>query len=178
MGDLHYRDWGEISDNHYITHESIQEVAEELRRVGAELVTFGELLRNALVTNTAGRSDGASKWWYTANQFVLTRIVTLEFGPEPQHWRIWLSDARADATFDIFEQFWNLIENPETAMPGAWVFEEQQQDKDGWLRSTDHLFETESYHRLSSKKERRRKYHRSSEVISDDLKKEKSDAEA
>lgn len=50
-------------------------------------MTFGESLREALVTDTTGRSDGASKWWDMANQLVLTLIVTFEFGAEPQDFK-------------------------------------------------------------------------------------------
>lgn len=59
---------------------------------------------------------------------------------------------------DVFGQFWNMVENLKTAMPGTWVCEEEQKDADGWLRLTDHLFETELYYRLNSKEERQRVY--------------------
>ncbi|KAH8819423.1 hypothetical protein F5884DRAFT_11225 [Xylogone sp. PMI_703] len=44
------------------------------------------------------------------------RLIAMEFGPNPEDWKLWLSDP----TDQFAGEFWDMIESPERSMPGAW----------------------------------------------------------
>jgi hypothetical protein len=42
--------------------------------------------------------------------------ISFEFGPKPSDWHFWITE-EIDSSF---EEFWDMVDHPERAMPGAW----------------------------------------------------------
>ncbi len=45
------------------------------------------------------------------------RFLSLEFGPRPQDWRLWVSNPVDELAW----QFWELVEREKQVMPGTWI---------------------------------------------------------
>lgn len=44
------------------------------------------------------------------------RLIGLQVGPEPEDWKVWLSEPSDEFAGD----FWDMLEHPERTIPGAW----------------------------------------------------------
>jgi hypothetical protein len=44
------------------------------------------------------------------------RLIGLQVGPEPEDWKLWLSEPSDEFAGD----FWDMVEHPERTIPGAW----------------------------------------------------------
>ena len=42
--------------------------------------------------------------------------ISFKYGPKPSDWQFYLIE-QMDSSF---EEFWNMVDHPEWAMPGAW----------------------------------------------------------
>jgi hypothetical protein len=48
---------------------------------------------------------------------LLFRILSLEFGPRPEEWRLWVSNPVDELAWE----FWEMVERGEQVMPGTWI---------------------------------------------------------
>ena len=46
----------------------------------------------------------------------LLRLIGLQVGPEPEDWKVWISEPSDKFAGD----FWDMLEHPERTIPGAW----------------------------------------------------------
>jgi hypothetical protein len=61
--------------------------------------------------------------WRNLERRPLVELIGFSYGPLPEDWSVLESEPT-----DIFAgQFWNLIENPEPRLPGAWVSEDSDE---------------------------------------------------
>ncbi|KAI9692629.1 MAG: hypothetical protein M1820_009506 [Bogoriella megaspora] len=59
-----------------------------------------------------------------AGEILRLRVIGFERGSKPEDWRLWLSNALDEWAGD----FWDMIEHPERAMPGAWGKDEDDDE--------------------------------------------------
>lgn len=53
-----------------------------------------------------------------------SRIIAVTYGPQVEDWDVWFSNP-----FDEWAgEFWDMIDHPERAMPGAWEYEVEADD--------------------------------------------------
>ena len=52
------------------------------------------------------------------------RVMAITYGPKADDWRIWLSNPRDEWA----GEFWDMIDHPERAMPGAWEEDSSEDD--------------------------------------------------
>jgi hypothetical protein len=67
------------------------------------------------------------EWWEwivlpEKEEEIVYRFLGFDYGPEPADWkfRITAENARFWDALTYFSEFWDMIDHPERAMPGAW----------------------------------------------------------
>jgi hypothetical protein len=96
---------------------------EQLKGAGVDLVEYGKGEKCVLERPYANREwdylefDKRNRW--EAVGFDL-RLINFTYGPEPDDWKFWF----APVIKDYFMDFWDMIDHPERAVPGAWQEEE------------------------------------------------------
>lgn len=95
----------------------------QLKDSGVDLVNYGK--NEQLVLESPGVYR--EFWYYNAhidrhigqrrrNQSCKMRLINFTYGPEPDDWAFWFVPVMQD----YFMDFWEMIDHPERAMPGAW----------------------------------------------------------
>ncbi|CZR66958.1 uncharacterized protein PAC_16857 [Phialocephala subalpina] len=90
-----------------------------LRECGIDLVAYGLQEKQIHRTFNVRKS-----WWpggVLARNFdwrivVEHRLIGFDYGPEPDDWRFWFTTELEP----YFLDFWDMLDHPERAMPGAW----------------------------------------------------------
>ncbi|KAL4964331.1 uncharacterized protein BDV14DRAFT_201103 [Aspergillus stella-maris] len=60
----------------------------------------------------------SASWFLKHRQdYVPFRILKLEYGHEPEDWRLWTTNP----IDELVGEFWEMVEREEEVMPGAWV---------------------------------------------------------
>jgi hypothetical protein len=92
----------------------------ELHDSGVDLENYGREEKRLLESQRVEREwvcneyhGSGSRTW---RRFKI-RLIGFSYGPEPEEWRFWLVPVMKD----YFTDFWDMIEHPERAMPGAWI---------------------------------------------------------
>jgi hypothetical protein len=92
----------------------------ELHDSGVDLENYGREEKRILESQRVGREWVCSAyhrsglWAWMGFEI---RLIGFSYGPEPEDWRFWFVPVMED----YFTDFWEMIEHPERAMPGAWV---------------------------------------------------------
>jgi hypothetical protein len=94
-----------------------------LKDSGVDLVEYGKTEKWVLENSYMIREwyycefDKRKRW----KPFVShVRLINFTYGLEPDDWKFWF----APAMKDYFVDFWDMIDHPERAMPGAWQEEQ------------------------------------------------------
>jgi len=115
----------------FIYHECLNQMAREARPTplrtwlkqlkdsGVDLVKYGKKEHRFLECSYSN-----SEWWYWEHwrrkrwEYVRSnlRLINFTYGPEPGDWKFWF----APIMKDYFLDFWEMINHPERATPGAW----------------------------------------------------------
>jgi hypothetical protein len=92
---------------------------EQLRCLGIDLRRYGRKEKSLWEDLRVDQEweylehDISSQWTY---RWVKLRLINFNYGPEPGDWRFWIEPVMPN----YFIQFWEMIDHPERAMPGAW----------------------------------------------------------
>ena len=102
---------------------------EQLRYSGIDLRMYGRkeksLWKDPRVNREWEYHELDKQGWRTGNVYRL-RLINFTYGPEPEDWRFWIEPVLPN----YFIQFWEMIDHPERAMPGAWEEECSAYDSD------------------------------------------------
>ena len=92
---------------------------EQLRYSGIDLRRYGRkeksLWKDPRVNREWEYLERDKQGWWTGNVYRL-RLINFNYGPEPGDWRFWIEPVMPN----YFIQFWEMVDHPERAMPGAW----------------------------------------------------------
>jgi hypothetical protein len=96
---------------------------EQLKGAGVDLVEYGKgekcvLERLYAILEWDFWEFGKKERWYGVRSDL--RLINLTYGPEPDDWKFWF----APVMKDYFIDFWDMIDHPERAVPGAWQEED------------------------------------------------------
>jgi hypothetical protein len=105
---------------HYL-REYIRAWLEDLRKAGHDLEAYGKA--EVGVSRDQGLSDSSLDWppqpRATGSSEGPYRWKGFKYGPRPGDWDlIWESDPAVE---EFASDFWDLVENPPLAVPGAWI---------------------------------------------------------
>jgi hypothetical protein len=96
---------------------------EQLKESGVDLVEYGKkekgVLERLFWTQewTYWEFDKRKRWEIVGSDL---RLINFIYGPEPDDWKFWFTQAMKD----YFMDFWDMIDHPERAVPGAWQEED------------------------------------------------------
>jgi hypothetical protein len=92
---------------------------EQLRYSGIDLRRYGRKEKSLWKDPTVNREwetfECKTHGLWTANCLRI-RLINFTYGPEPGDWRFWIEPVLPND----FIQFWEMVDHPERAMPGAW----------------------------------------------------------
>jgi hypothetical protein len=93
---------------------------EQLRYSGIDLRRYGRKEKSLWKDPRVNREwkyyeFEKKKGMWTGNIYRL-RLINFNYGPEPGDWRFWIEPVLPS----YFMQFWEMVDHPERAMPGAW----------------------------------------------------------
>jgi hypothetical protein len=92
---------------------------EQLRHSGIDLRRYGRkeksLWKDPRVNREWKYYEFGENGEWTGNAPRL-RLINFNYGPEPGDWRFWIEPVLPS----YFMQFWEMVDHPERAMPGAW----------------------------------------------------------
>jgi hypothetical protein len=113
-----YENWQSLVDQATL---SAMVWLEQLGNAGVDLLEYGR--KEKEIQN----QKKASKEWAVRRGIdppLFFRLISFTYGPEPTDWKFWFTDVMEI----YFIQFWNMVDHPERAIPGAWV-EDQYVDR-------------------------------------------------
>jgi hypothetical protein len=92
----------------------------QLKNSGVDLIRYGRDEKDILESSSAEK-EFEYFWEAKGNRFyyLYIRWINFTYGPEPEDWTFWF----APVMEDYFTDFWDMVDHPERAMPGAWVEE-------------------------------------------------------
>jgi hypothetical protein len=92
---------------------------EQLRYSGIDLRRYGRkeksLWEDPRVNREWAYPEVGKRDQWTGN-WRRIRLINFIYGPEPGDWRFWIEPVIPN----FFMQFWEMVDHPERAMPGAW----------------------------------------------------------
>jgi len=95
---------------------------ERLQTVGIDLVEYGRKEKELHIQEKVNKEYFYRQTQPTSHQRTFTRIrlISFTYGPEPVDWHFWFTEVMES----YFTQFWDMVDHPESAMPGAWIEDE------------------------------------------------------
>jgi hypothetical protein len=91
-----------------------------LQTSGIDLEEYGRTEKVVHATSRALKKRWlCSRWRPNGYCDFFYRLISFDYGPEPSDWKFWLVE---DTHWmkDDFCEFWDMIDHPERAIPGAW----------------------------------------------------------
>lgn len=104
-GHVEHATWMQIAMTSFIT---------EVQAWGVDLMEYAAKERSI-----NGHTADLETWilMYHPNDAMI-HMIDFEYGPRFQDWRVWVSNPRDEWA----GEFWEMIEDPERSIPGAWVW--------------------------------------------------------
>ncbi|KAH8769265.1 hypothetical protein BGZ57DRAFT_826094 [Hyaloscypha finlandica] len=107
-------------------HMTLRRWLEQLKLAFVDLLKYGDAEKRQLESqgvffNEWTCYESGRRW--TGHEPKL-RFINFTYGPNPDDWKFWIEPVMEN----YFIHFWEMIEHPERAMPGAW--EEEYSDGD------------------------------------------------
>jgi len=96
----------------------------QLRSSGIDLVEYGRREKHVHIHNRISKEYVARE----NDDAQVFRFISFDYGPEPADWQFYFTEAMKN----YFMQFWDMIDHPERALPGAWIDDPPWDDKDPW----------------------------------------------
>ncbi|KAN0091826.1 hypothetical protein V8E51_017673 [Hyaloscypha variabilis] len=91
-----------------------------LKATGVDLVRYGREEKEILQQKYNLREQSFERRVRESDSYGLRffrlRLINFIYGPEPEDWKFWF----APAMTTYFMDFWDMVDHPERAMPGAW----------------------------------------------------------
>lgn len=103
-----------------------------LQEAGVDLYEYGRREKEILVSsqNNIGTQD---HWDYSEK----IRLITFDFGSEPEDWKLYFTE---ENIFTQLLKFWDMVDHPERALPGAWL-DERFETNDGFDPSCSEIWD-------------------------------------
>jgi hypothetical protein len=119
------KNWAEIKRAKYVFDSTIQFWASELQLAGVDLAEYGAKEKSLHMSGVVdlevgiyvGLENSGPAYTLGLGEILLFRILSLEFGPTPEEWRLWVSNPVDELAWE----FWELVERGEQVMPGTWI---------------------------------------------------------
>jgi len=94
-----------------------------LHTSGVDLDEYGRKEKLAH-TNSKVRKKWACREWlgFPRCRYLTYKLTSFSYGPEPSDWKFWITEDMS-LMDKYFREFWDMVDHPERAMPGAWVEE-------------------------------------------------------
>lgn len=95
---------------------------EQLRSAGVDLEEYGRKEHNLHIEKPELVARECFYVWHKKGKSRLTRccticrLISFTYGPSPDDWRFWMMEWMDDS----FRDFWEMVDHPERAIPGAW----------------------------------------------------------
>ncbi|TVY68794.1 hypothetical protein LSUE1_G008268 [Lachnellula suecica] len=106
---------------------------EQLKKSAVDLVAYGRKERKLHLKRRVDK-----EWLFCTNRDVpCLRLIGFDYGPEPADWHFWFTNVMEN----YFLEFWEMVNNPEDTLPGAWVEDYEPRRCRCW--DYDPEFETE-----------------------------------
>lgn len=119
------KNWAEIKRAKYVFDSTIQFWATELQLAGVDLAEYGAKEKSLHMSGVVdleifiyvGLEKSGPAYHPGIGEQLPFRFLSLEFGPRPQDWRLWVSNPVDELAW----QFWELVEREKQVMPGTWI---------------------------------------------------------
>ncbi|KAE9367098.1 hypothetical protein N431DRAFT_418216 [Stipitochalara longipes BDJ] len=108
----------------------------ELHNSGLDLEQYGREEKRRLFSRRVSREWVCYEFNYRekVRPRCRLRLLNLTYGPEPSDWVFWIVPVMEP----YFAEFWDMVDHPERAMPGAW--------EDGYIYDDWHYYERHFYY--------------------------------
>jgi hypothetical protein len=105
-----YENWRNLADR--ATSSAIVWL-QQLHSAGVDLLEYGRTEKEI-----HSQKKVSKEWTSTrGTRMLLLRLISFTYGPEPADWKFWFSEGMEV----YFVQFWDMVDHPERALPGAWI---------------------------------------------------------
>ncbi|KAL4899054.1 hypothetical protein BDW74DRAFT_184056 [Aspergillus multicolor] len=98
----------------------LRQWATELKLAGIDLEAYGAaeqiVHKTEPLLDLELRVHSVSCPWWTGGMELPFRIFKIAFGPEPEDWRIWVTNL----IDELVGEFWEMVEREGRVMPGTW----------------------------------------------------------
>jgi hypothetical protein len=97
---------------------------EQLSIAGVDLLQYGEREKRLSFHRSEETNNEHIYTWrrkvgrQTMEETMKLRLSTFVYGPSPCDWQFWITEVLDES----FAEFWDMVDHPERAMPGAWNF--------------------------------------------------------
>ncbi|TGO57569.1 hypothetical protein BCON_0064g00390 [Botryotinia convoluta] len=103
---------------------SIETWLDQIISVGIDLIEYGQWEKRMQDGNRLYDfiSFRRSRYPYTIYHYVVS-LLSFTYGPKRSDWQFWFNIEPSFMCSGYLEEFWDMVENPERQMPGAWNFD-------------------------------------------------------
>ena len=104
---------------------------ELLQELGNDLVKYGQGEKELRMHTRSLYEEHSSPFlgYYDVEHVNLNhyQLISFSYGPSPEDWKFWFTGMENWEVLKYLPQFWDMIDHPEWAMPGAWPIGSQEE---------------------------------------------------